>query len=392
MKPLLILLFCCWELFPALSAAQPYLPKSADEVVEMLPARGKNWPEIRALRNQVEKAPNDLPTALQLIKRYIELGRSESDPRYFGYAEAALNPWLKTSRPSAEALVFGATLYQNRHDFPKALEYLVKALALQPRMPQAWLTRAAIQEVQGEYAAALSSCLPLLKLAAPLTAKVCINSTLSVSGQLDQAYQQLEQALQFPAISPTAEQQWAITTLAEMAERKGDANAAERSYQKALQLSERNGYLLATFADFLLDQHRFNEVLALLRNETRADGLLLRLTMAEQQLQLPEAEAHIQALKARFAASRLRGDTSHQGDEARFQLHVLQNALVAQELAELNWSVQREPRDARILLETAVATGKPGKVVLACLDFLAASRMQDVRLQPLVSQLKQVKS
>jgi len=382
-----IVLAFSWSIYSS-AYAQPYYPKTDNEILETLPARGKSWFEIRALRKRVESNPNDLPKALQLVRRYIELGRAESDPRYYGYAEAVLTPWMKTAQPTAEVLTLRATLFQNRHEFPAALDNLNKALAQQPRLTQAWLTRALIQEVQGNYAAALNSCLPLLKLAPPLTARVCINSTLSLSGQIDSAYQQLNRAVQIAQTEQPQDKQWAWIALAEIAERKGDAEAAEQHYRKAFQLGISNGYLLATYADFLLDHKRYDEVIKLLQNETRADGLLLRLTMAEQQLNLPEADTHIETLKARFAASRMRGDSSHQGDEARFMLHLLNKPEPALELAQINWSVQREPRDARILLEAALASGKVSREAQPTLEFLAQSRLQDARLQPLIDRFK----
>jgi Tfp pilus assembly protein PilF len=383
-----IVLAFSWSIYSSSAYAQPYYPKTDNEILETLPARGKSWFEIRTLRKKVEAEPNDLQQTLKLVKRYIELGRAESDPRYYGYAEAVLMPWMKTAHPTAEVLTLRATLFQNRHEFPAALDSLNKALAQQPRLAQAWLTRALIQEVQGNYAAALNSCLPLLKLASPLTAKVCINSTLSLSGQIDSAYQQLNQAVQIAQTEQPQDKQWALIALAEIAERKGDVEAAEQHYRKAFQLEKRNGYLLATYADFLLDHKRYDEVIKLLQNETRADGLLLRLTMAEQQLNLPEANTHKETLKARFAASRMRGDSSHQGDEARFMLHLLNKPDQALELAQMNWSVQREPRDARILLEAALASGKVSHEAQPMLEFLAQSRLQDARLQPLIDRFK----
>lgn len=384
---LMIVLAFTWPIQNS-AYAQPYYPKSDNEVLEQLPARGKSWFEIRSLRKRVESNPGDLAKALQLVRRYIELGRAESDPRYYGYAEAVLTPWMQTTHPAAEVLTLRATLFQNRHEFPAALDHLNKALAQQPRLAQAWLTRALIQEVQGNYAAALNSCLPLFKLAPPLTATVCVNSTLSLSGQLDADYQQLKQAVQIAQTEQPQDRQWALITLAEMAERKGDVETAEQLYRKVFDLEQRNGYLLGTYADFLQDHGRYDEVIKLLQNETRADGLLLRLTRAEQKLNLPEADTHIEILKARFAASRMRGDSSHQGDEARFMLHLLNKPDKALELAQKNWLVQREPRDARILLEAALASGNIKQEILPTLDFLSQTRLQDVRLQALIDQFK----
>lgn len=382
-----VLLFCVAS--DQLAHAIPYFPKTDHEVLEQLPARGKDWLDMRDLKSMLASNPNDLSIALKLVRRYIELGRAESDPRYYGYAEAVLSPWMQAAHPAAEVLTLRATLFQNRHDFPAALEHLKMALTQQPRLTQAWLTRALILEVQGNYAAALNNCLTMIKLSPSLSASVCINSALSLSGQLENAYQQLSRIVRIAEAEPQ-DRQWALICLAEMAERKGDVEAAEDYYQKALALKLRSGYLLGAYADFLQDQARYNEVIELLKNETRADGLLLRLARAEQQLNLPEADTHIDILKARFAASKMRGDTTHQGDEARFLLYLLQQPEQALALAKLNWAVQREPRDARILLESALASGKNKRQAQATLDFLIQTGLQDARLQALIAQFKGV--
>ena len=386
MKTIVAGLFC-FLCLSGTSWAQPYHPLAENEVLEILPIRLESRREIQVLRQRTLENPNDAPAALKLVKRYIELGRAESDPRYYGYAEAALAPWLRANQTSAEALTLSATLHQSRHEFPAALADLQQALRLQPRLAQAWLTRAVIFEVQGDYPAALKSCLPLAKLAPPLTTATCINSALSLSGQAESAYDRLASALQALPESNATDRQWTLTTLAEIAARLGRFEAADRDFKSALALNPRSSYLLATYADFLLDQRRCQEVHTLLKEEVRADNLLLRLALAEQCLKAPELAVHADALKDRFAASRLRGDTAHQGDEARFVLHVLNDNQTALNLAQANWLVQHEPRDARILLEAALAAGNPkaGQVVL---DTLAGTGLEDIQLKSLAERLR----
>lgn len=366
--------------------AEPYRPATVSEVLETLPVRLESRRELKALRQQAADNPADPQAAFTLVRRYIAMGRAESDPRFYGYAEAALAPSLG-QEPLPEALVLNATLHQSRHEFKAALADLSEALARQPRLAQAWLTRAVILEVQGDYAGALKSCWPLAKLAPPLTAAVCVNSALSLSGQAESAYQRLALAVQSLPEAGEADKQWALTTLAEIATRLGRFDAADRHFQAALALPQRSSYLLATYADFLLDRNRCSEVVGLLKDDTRADTLLLRLSLAEQCLNAPGLSAHVDALQDRFAASRLRGDASHQGDEARFRLHLLQDAQAALALAQANWAAQREPRDARILLEAALAAGNPsaGQGVL---ESLARSGLEDVRLKALTASLR----
>lgn len=363
----------------------PYRPATAGEVLEKLPIRLENRHELRQLRQLAAEHPADPALAFNVVKRYIELGRAESDPRYYGYAEAALAPWLK-STPSPEALTLSATLHQNRHEFPAALADLSQALARHPRLAQAWLTRAVILEVQGDYPGALKSCMALLTLAPPLTAATCITSALSLSGQAVAAYERLGMTVQAVQTGSEAERQWALTTLAEMATRLGRFDDAERHFKAALAINQRSSYLLATYADFLLDRQRPEDVVKLIQDETRADTLLLRLALAEQQLYAPERVPHIEAMKDRFAASRWRGDKTHQGDEARFHLHLLHDPKTALALAQANWTVQREPRDARIVLESAVAAGNP-EAAREVLDTLARSGLEDLKLAELGKQL-----
>jgi hypothetical protein len=63
-------------------------------------------------------------------------------------------------------------------------------------------------------------------------------------------------------------------------------------------------------------------------------------------------------LDERFAATRLRGDTTHRAEEARYALQLRRDTSAALALAQANYEVQREPRDARILLEAALAAGQ----------------------------------
>ena len=151
-----------------------------------------------------------------------------------------------------------------------------------------------------------------------------------------------------------------------MALRAADARAAEREFRRALAL-ERDPYTLAALADLLLDGRRAPEVVELLRGCT-ADGLLLRLVEAEAAVGAPALSDHLGVLRDRFASARSRGDTVHLREEARFALRLEHDAARAVRLARENWSMQREPADARLFVEAARAAGDPG----AAASFLRA--------------------
>ena len=147
-------------------------------------------------------------------------------------------------------------------------------------------------------------------------------------------------------------------------------------------------YLLGAYADYLLDDGRPPEVLALLRDKVAADPLLLRYALALQAAQhSQELPARVEQLRDRFAASRLRGDRVHLREEARFTLHLLNAPQEALKLAQENWQVQKEPADIRILLEAALAANDATAVGIAT-DWLRNCRLEDMQLSRLMPAAK----
>jgi hypothetical protein len=134
----------------------------------------------------------------------------------------------------------------------------------------------------------------------------------------------------------------------------------------------------------LLDNGRPQEVVALLRDKTAADPLLLRYALALQAQRSKELPAQVEQLRDRFDASRLRGDRVHLREEARFTLHLLNAPQAALTLAQENWQVQKEPADVRILLEAVLAAGDAAAVD-GVREWLKNSRLEDVELQRILA-------
>lgn len=369
--------------------AAPYTPRSDDEVLERLPLKAATAEgrELRQLRRALAEQPQDMERALALARRYFELASAEGDPRYVGYAEAAIRPWSKAAEPPVEILVMRALIHQYRHEFDAALADLARATERDPGNVEAWSWRGAILLVRADYAGARSSCDKIAELVSALSTSACTATIDGLIGKSAQAYAELSQALaQRPDADPELKL-WIETRLAEMALRQGEDELAELHFKAGLALGRTDGFILAAYADFLLDQNRPADVVPLLRDWERSDILLLRLALAEQAEKLPRAAAHIAMLKERFAASALRGDKLHQQEEARFHLYLLGDAPGALRLAAENYQVQREPRDARILMEAALAA-KNHAAAQPALNWLRASGYEDLLYTKLAQQLK----
>ena len=367
-----------------LSIAKPFIPASDKQILERLPYRAGDpaQRELRKLNETLRASPNDAALAADVARRYIEQGRATSDPRFFGYARAALGIWWNDADAPTEILVLRATLHQNQHRFDLALADLNRVLSRDPRQGQARLTKAVVLQVRGEFDGAARECRALASIAEPIVTATCAAAVQSLNGDLKAAYGRLSlTSKQFADQSP-ALRGWVLSYLADMAARLGDGKAAQQYFVEALNAEPDDPFLLAAYADLLLDQHRAKEAAALLKGRERADGLLLRLALAQRAAGDAAWTTSRDALAARFAAAQLRKDRVHLREEARFTLHLLDQPAAALELAIENWAIQKEPADARLVLDAARAAKQP-QMAKDVSTWLAMGRLQDVNLRPL---------
>ena len=365
--------------------AAPYVPARLDQVLEKLPHNLQSSSgAVNILRKQLTANPNNLAAALKLAILYIEQSRVEGDPRYLGYAQAALAPWWKLQKPPIEVIVLRATLLQSTHQFDAALKDLDTVLKLDSTNGQAWITRATILQVQGRYAEALKSCDQLKPLAPVLITLTCTNNIRNLSGHAATSFQTLKSAYEQNTDKNIGVDIWIVTLLAEMANRLGEYGAAETYFTKAMQLEKPDSYLLGAYADFLLDRHRPQEVIKLLKDKTNIDALLLRYAQALQMVDANLAHPQIEHLKQNFAAAALRGDTVHLREQSRFELKLMHNPARALSLAINNWKTQKEPADARVYLESALASKNKAEIQ-KIKDWIVKNQLQDAALNQLIS-------
>jgi tetratricopeptide (TPR) repeat protein len=374
---------------PQASADAPRVPTSDGEILERLPL-GASDPRMREqerLRALLAARPGDLRTAVTLARLDIELYRARSDPRFLGYAQAALGAFWDLPSPPTEVLLLRATIRQSVHEFDKALVDLDRVVAMNPGNAQAWITRAVVLTVKGRYTEAKASCQPLQGLAPELVFAVCEASIDAVTGAAGPAYERLGDVISRTRGLSVDENEWAVSTLGEIALRLGREVDAEKHFREALVLDSEDPYVLAAYADLLLDERRPAEAAKLVANRPENDGLLLRLVLADVQSGSKDREAHTRLLRERFDASHLRGDSVHRREEARFVLGAENDPQEALALARANWEVQREPWDVRVFLEAALAAKDP-KAAEPVFAFLDANHLQDPRILGLAAQMR----
>lgn len=368
-----------------LPLAWAFVPAHDDVVLEVLPTRlNSELRQIDALQRQAATRPANAEAAVTVARRYVETSRQLGDPRFLGYAEAALAPWRQGPHMApVEVLVMQAVVLQAQHRFDEAVPLLERALQQDPHHPQAWLTLSSIRQVQGDRVAARKACLPLGSYDAGVAAD-CVAGVDAQGPQAERAYAMLRRRHAEPTL-PDWQRAWLTLTLAETAARLGRNEEAARWYRLA-RPETGNTYLKAAYADFLLDRGQSEAVVRLLTPHTAADPLLLRLAEASQRLRAPQTAHYLSLLEQRFAALRARADDSHLREEARF--HLLRgHADIALTLAERNWRTQKEEADVRLLLEAALAARQPGRAQSA-LAWLRQQGWKNVALQALARKLE----
>ena len=392
-KTLTALLALAACLAHAQTHAAPFIPASDAEVVERLPGRASDpaTRRVESLRKQLAARPDDAALRVEIGRRYFDMAMAQGDPRYVGYAAGALKP-LASAVPAAPAL--GAEYFQVRgmieqftHQFDAALVSLATASQLNPTSTESLLWRSAIYMVQAKYPEAAAECAKLKPIAEALVAVGCSAYVEGSSGGgLQPAFDKLSSAVkQYPQSAPEL-LLWQYTRLAEMALRLDRFDVAEGYYKSALKLGITDQFLLGSYADFLLARKRPAEVLVLLADWERSDILLLRLALAAQATKDSRAANFAAQLRERFEDAAKRGDRLHEQEAARFELDIERNAKKALALASANYTAQKEPRDAEILMRAAMSAGK-GEAARPALAWWRASSYEDPHISDLATQL-----
>jgi hypothetical protein len=381
------------------------IPARDDAIVEQLPTHVGSAAERRAARaaeraqrTALKQHPDELGLALQAANDALARGRLRGDPRELGVAQAALAPWWTRPDAPPEVRLVRATVLQSQHEFKAALAELDAVLAMAagvslPVRAQAELTRSGVQQVLGHFAEAEAGCRRLagvdfhaLGSGVRLNGQACVAELASLQGHADTAAATLARLAGAPDASSAATVAgepapgWLDLMRAELAQRRGDP-AAGALFAAALKANA-DVYTQCAYADWLLDQHRPAEVVALLQGNEAADPVLLRVALAYKQLhgtRHPLTAAATTMLGERYDAALLRGDRSHGREQSRYELDLRGDARAALVLARSNWVVQHEPADQVVLARAAHAAHRDAAAE-PLWQFLRETGGRDVRL------------
>ena len=358
-RTLFVLFVLAAALVGTAARAASIVPADDSQVIETLPAKSAARADERRLRQAVLSDPRDARSAVQLATRLMGQARELGDPRLAGQAMAALQTWRDPATAPGDVLLMQATVQQYLHDFDGSVRLLERLLARDARQPQAWLTLATVRRVQGRYADSDLACAQLLALGSAFHGTACRAENEALRGEFQRARLRFERLLAEPRLD-AGTRNWLLTSLAELEERAGRVDAADAAFKAAL-AARADGYSLIAYADYLIDQRRETDALALLREQARTDGVLLRLAIAGTRSKAPRAADDAREMRERIAQANLRpqAQSVHAREQALFALWVDAEPQRALALARGNVRLQREPIDLLVLAQAAVAARQP---------------------------------
>jgi Tfp pilus assembly protein PilF len=366
--------------------AAPIRPTDDALVLATMPQDAGAASPLRAAQTALALDPDNVALAVAAARIGIEEGRSRADPRFYGQAQAALSPWWTATDPPEDVRILRAVIQQALHEFSAAAADLDAILATSPGNAQARLSRAFVRMVTGDIEGAGKDCASLPRRIDPAIAQICAARVEGLSGSADQAYARLERMLVRPPAQPSMHK-FALAIMAELAASRGRNSEADKLYMQIIALGKPEAPLLAAYADLLIDLGRPADVLQLLDGKGEADALILRRAIAAKRLHDPRLALWSAILAERFAAAKAGGGRVHLREEALFLLTVLDKPLEALRLAIANWRVQKEPVDARLLIECARAARQPGAAKEAT-DFVARTGLTDTRIATSLAALR----
>ena len=360
---------------------QPYKPAMPEQIVVTV-SQHDDMRKIRILRKQLRQQPDNVEVLDNIITAYKSLGRQNADERYFAYAETVLLPYIESGTDNEILLLHWADILQRRHEFEQSSAVLTRVLNINPDNVNAHVQRALMYQVRGQYDLAMKSCRALAGNVESLVLMICITQINSLEGKLSESLAMLQKTLRKNSSSSPAVLSWAQTVLAEMYLRESDYIRAEALMRKVLKADSRDYYARALYADLLIRQQRYQEVVKLLQPYIYVDKLFLRVVIAKKFLQQLDDDS-LNQLQSRISRiSQFSGD-EHYRLLSRYYLDVADDPGNALKLAKKNWVNQREPDDLLLLVRCMIAAGDT--VGLQYFNqWIKQQRLQDKRIQLLL--------
>jgi len=353
---------------------------------------------LRALDKAWRAQPQNLPAALAYARAVFTLGLTEGDLRWYGSAKASLTPWWTAADLPAEAYFLRGLVKQGFHDFKDGLQDINRAIALEPARAEFWSWRFALHLLLADMTAAQKDIDEIGRLFGSEEAQVYRAVLFYRTGQPLPAVALLSQAIRSVNHQDASSQDWLGFHLGEAHRVSGQPAKALAVWGQRLKASPQSHLIRLSLADLLNQQGQYRQALTIamaatgsgnVQNSTATmtDALLTQAVLASRGLKDPDERRLASQLEARLQSQALRQEALIERPKLIYQIAYGRDVKAGLALSIDNWQLQKEPPDALLFLQAALALGQ-AHAAEPVVSWAEKTGYTDPQLTPLLAQLK----
>lgn len=389
-----------WLSLPALGQAR-FLPAPASVVLPVsVHAASGAQQSLRSLDKAWRAQPRDLSTALAYARAVFTLGLNEGDLRWYGSAKAALAPWWTAQDLPAEAFFLRGLVKQGFHDFNAGLQDIDRAIALTPERAELWSWRFALHLLLADMRAAQQDTEEMARRFGPEEGQIYRAVLGYRTGQAPAAVQVLSRAIRLAPYQDASSQDWLGFHLGEAHRVAGQPARAAAVWTERLQVSPQSHLIRLSLADLHNQQGQYRQAkdtaTGRLTSKNRAqasqftaltDALLMQALLASRGLKEADEALLAGQLAARLQTQSLRQEALIERPKLIYQIAYGQDLKAGLALSIENWQLQKEPPDAVLFVQAALAVGQ-ARAAEPVLSWAQQTAYTDPQLAPLLAQLQ----
>ena len=384
---ILLMAFAAAVLLPSV-AQERFLPADSTVVLStsVHAQRGLNG-SLRALDQAWRAQPNDLDVSLAYARAVFILGLAEGDLRWFGSAKAAITPWWQAIELPADGYFVRGLIKQGFHEFDAGLQDINQATAKEQRRAEFWSWRFALHLLLADMTAARQDIDEMTRLFGSEEAHVYRAVLLYRTGQPQTAIAMLQNALSAPRFQDASSQDWLSFHLGEAHRVAGQPKLAVATWEKQLKASPQSHLIRLSLAEMLnkLGQHRQAKAIAITNAAT--DALLVQALLAMRGLKDPNEFRLASQIDARLESQALRQESLIERPQLIYLIAYGKDVSAGLALSIINWQLQKEPPDAVLFIQAALALNQP-RAAAPVVAWAEQSGYSDPQLTPLIEKLK----
>lgn len=350
-------------------------------------AQGSQEASLRSLDKAWRAQTNDLDAALAYARAVFILGLDEGDLRWFGSAKAALTPWWQASDLPAEGFFLRGLVKQGFHEFGAGLQDIDRAIALEPNHPEFWSWRFTLHLLAADMDAAHRDCDDMARLFGETEASVYRTILHYRSGQAQLAIATLKAMMATADFQDKDWQDWLGFHLGEAYRVAGQNDDAIKVWRKQLKANTKSHLLRLSLAQLLNQLGMYRQARETAGKEPSTDALLMQALLASRGLQDGDEQRLAGLFEARIKSQALRQESLIERPKLIYLVDYGKDLQAGLELSIANWKLQKEPPDAVLFAQAALAL-KRAKAAAPVVDWAAQTGYTDPQLTPLIRQLQ----